>query len=262
MYGVDSNKSGGRKPTSEAVEAISKTNSETSFEKREATFEKYRMELQYHFRNSSNRISLMCKSFFLDPQHMDNHFSWISNCSSLTDAVKENLEVQIGFLEKYFKYKDQTIEFIEKLASVDNTCEVEYDGSKLYKYISILRMGADFIDSNGACMIRLDTDGQSSTAEPHILAIKVDKTFVFEVHVEGDKLIGNLDLASAVAYVLHLAFVMNIHYPKECQTMWDIMQRKVARYGDSSGTRTNTGRAAATAKYEKYLNDLGRALTQ
>ena len=40
------------------------------------------------------------------------------------------------------------------------------------------------------------------------------------------------------------------------------MQRKVARYGDSSGTRTNIGRAAATAKYEKYLNDLGRALTQ
>ena len=55
------------------------------------------------------------------------------------------------------------------------------------------------------------------------------------MHAEREKLLGNLDLFSAIASLLHLCFVVNLQYPKECQTMCDILQRKVAEYGDDSG---------------------------
>lgn len=73
---------------------------------------------------------------------------------------------------------------------------------------------------------------------------------MFEVHVEKQRILSNLDLSSAIASLLHLAFVFNIKYPKvmlyirfifsntlfqESQTLGDILQRLVARYGDESG---------------------------
>ena len=61
------------------------------------------------------------------------------------------------------------------------------------------------------------------------------RTYVFEVHVERDKLLGNLDLPTAVAAILHLVFIIDLKYPEECKTVWDILQRKVARFGDKTG---------------------------
>ena len=40
------------------------------------------------------------------------------------------------------------------------------------------------------------------------------RTFVFEVHVEKRRLLGNMDLPSAIAAFLHLAFVCDLKYPK------------------------------------------------
>ena len=41
---------GGKKPVKEAVEAISKANSEEDYNVRESVYENYRMEIQYHLR--------------------------------------------------------------------------------------------------------------------------------------------------------------------------------------------------------------------
>ena len=37
---------------------------------------------------------------------------------------------------------------------------------------------------------------------------------MFELHAEKEKLIGNLDLPNAIAALLHIAFVVNLKYPK------------------------------------------------
>ena len=50
IVGVDPTKAVGRKPSIQSVEAITKANSEDQFEAREAIYDQYRMELQYHFR--------------------------------------------------------------------------------------------------------------------------------------------------------------------------------------------------------------------
>ena len=42
----------------------------------------------------------------------------------------------------------------------------------------------------------------------------LSRNFIFEVHAEKEKLLGNLDLAEAIACFLHLVFVFNLEYPK------------------------------------------------
>ena len=75
------------------------------------------------------------------------------------------------------------------------------------------------------------------------------RTFVFEVWVEGRKLLSMLDMCEAIASFLHLSFVFNLEYPgviqvskdtlrilNYCQIVADIiLQRCVAEYGDYSG---------------------------
>ena len=47
---------------------------------------------------------------------------------------------------------------------------------------------------------------------------------------------------------------------QESQTVADILQRRFARYGDESGTKTIRRKEAATAKMKKYLLALGDIL--
>ena len=43
------------------------------------------------------------------------------------------------------------------------------------------------------------------------------RNFHFEVHVEGRKLLENLDIAEAIGSLLHLSFVFDLKYLKVCQ---------------------------------------------
>ena len=115
------------------------------------------------------------------------------------------------------------------------------------------------------------------------------RKFHFELHVEKEPLLVNLDLPEAIAGYLHLAFVFNLKYPKvfrpllaisnlifhifkECQTLIDILQRLVAKYGDNSGlckfdlleishyffsgTKTQRSKVSAQSKFDTYLRVL------
>ena len=55
---------------------------------------------------------------------------------------------------------------------------------------------------------------------------------MFEVHAENELVCGNMDLMSALSFLLHLCFALDLEYPKESETVYDIIQRLVAKYGD------------------------------
>jgi len=50
-------------------------------------------------------------------------------------------------------------------------------------------------------------------------------------------------------------------YPKEAETLCDIIQRKFAGYGDDTGTRTNGKKTSAFSKMKKYVGTLGHLLS-
>ena len=79
-----------------------------------------------------------------------------------------------GHLEKYLEFMDKSFEFEEEIKQVNYMCELEFEGSQLYKSIQILRIGARYLDSDGSCMIRLEDDGPSETQSPHLVAVRID----------------------------------------------------------------------------------------
>ena len=99
-------------------------------------------------------------------------------------------------------------------------------------------------------------------------------SYVFELWVEGEKLLGNLNLVTAISSLLHLVFCFDLEYPEVCydtefelnvqsllqggQTIADILQRKFADYGDDKGTRTTQKAKAAFKKLESYYYVLGQ----
>jgi len=190
-----------------------------------------------------------------------NQFKYLSRAEDLTANVKKNLHVQIDYLEMFLRSVDQSLEMRDKLAAVDTTCDVEYQGSRVYKDNHIIRMAAEYFDSNSRALMRLKEDGAADNTSPFILALQVDKAFVFEVWCERSRLLGPMDMFEAIASFLHLAFVFNLKYLKGSQTICDIMQRRVAKYGDGSGTRTHSSSNAAKSRLSKYLNELGKILS-
>ena len=90
----------------------------------------------------------------------------------------------------------------------------------------------------------------------------------------------NLDISEAIGSLLHLSFVFDLKYSKEAETLCDIFQRRFAKYGDDSGngiymirmmnvlffffftgSRTNRKKTSAEIKMSKYLETLGKLLT-
>ena len=87
----------------------------------------------------------------------------------------------------------------------------------------------------------------------------MDKTFVFELWVEKEKLFGNMSIIESIASFLHLAFVFDLCYPKAAETMCDIIQRRFAKYGDNNGTKTN---GKKDTKMSKFMEILGNILSK
>lgn len=144
IYGVDNKKFSGTKAKANAIDAISKTSSESEFEKRELVFAKLRPEIQEQLSNTHNRISHISKGFWQSYQHLAHQFEYLTGSADLTAAVKQNLVVQIGHLEKFLIFFDKSIEFTEKLAAVEAECELKFQGALLYKYIMIMRFAGSF----------------------------------------------------------------------------------------------------------------------
>ena len=129
----------GSKISPTSIAALSKTADMEEFSARETVFDTRRSELQYQFRSSSKSIEKICHSgFWKSYLHLANQFKYISRAEDLVQKVRSNLPRQLDVLEQYLKYVDKSCEILDKIAILDSECAVEYDGSTLYKDISIM----------------------------------------------------------------------------------------------------------------------------
>ena len=65
------------------------------------------------------------------------------------------------------------------------------------------------------------------------------------------------DLYSIVACYFELAFVFQLEYPTEAQTVITLMQLTVARYRDESGTLTASRKETMSNEVIKYFSIIG-----
>ena len=71
------------------------------------------------------------------------------------------------------------------------------------------------------------------------------------------KLLDGQDLYHALASYYELAFVFQLKYSKKCQTLAQIIQLKVLKYGDQElGSLTGQKKDQSLMKVRKFDNDL------
>ena len=144
--------------------------------------------------------------------------------------------------------------------------------------------------------MRVESDGNPQKPSPHIMAKKLDDSYVFELWVEKECIMGNMGLATSISSFLHLVFCFNLKYPKvprtalqsslTCFTVhffpgvrnslwfppqsfgrfwkwWRSVVRNLLRLGLNKtylGTRTNKSKTTAESKLVKYHIQLGKVL--
>ena len=76
----------------------------------------------------------------------------------------------------------------------------------------------------------------------------------FELWADNVKLLESQDIWSAIASYFELVYVFQLHYPKECQTVSNILQEYVGKYGsvESGVNLTNSKKSTIVNKLEKY----------
>ena len=160
---------------------------------------------------SKKPIGSYLPGFWKSYKHVQNQFVYLTNCPGLIENIKHNLVDKMKLLERYLEVvHDKKKEFEE----IFKTCEIQFDGALVYKYVHVLRLVGSFLDSDGSVFMMIEEDGASRTPAPHIKAVQVAKNFVFQVYVDKNKVLSNLTLAEALGSFLHIAFVFGLESPK------------------------------------------------
>ena len=155
---------------------ISANDDSLLFEEREKIYEENRPALQAEIRKTQKAVFNFCRGFWKHQQHIENQFKYSSNAEGLTSAVEANFEKQIRNLELYLKFKSpEELLFTEEMRRIEEKCQVEFDGSRLFKDIMILRMAGDHFDKSGKVLVRLEEDGPPATDSPFLMAVCVNK---------------------------------------------------------------------------------------
>ena len=93
------------------------------------------------------------------------------------------------------------------------------------------------------------------------LFIVICRSFSFELWADRVCLLECQKLYDTLASCFELCFSFQLKYPKECHTVAQIIQTRVCKYGDDSGTLTQMKRNVANDKLLKYLAVIGEIAT-
>ena len=142
----------------DAINAFSQLNSESSFEKREEVFNKYREELTASFRKAKKSIPIVNKPFFKDPRHLALQWQYLTETEPLFERIEANYKIQFANIEKFLRDQITTSDFCGKMASIEEVCQLEHNGSTLWKDINLLVCDDFLHDCIIVCMIFLLTE--------------------------------------------------------------------------------------------------------
>ena len=261
VYGVNNQKFYIRpnNKTDAAYETLKLAGQVDSFEDREKLFSSNRAVLMKLIRDSCKSISKTCPGLFRDSGHIKEHFYYLTEVN-IHKKVLKNLAGHLENMEVYLVSMNDSLELSEKIGKINDDCTLEFSGCKVHKYIQLLRMAGEHFDKEGAALMRIQSDGPPKNSSPHILAVRVGAHYHFELWVEKERLLENMELEESISAFLHLVFCYNLTYPKEAETICDWLQRVVAEYGNDEGTKTNKSKVTAQSKLTRYHIQLGKAL--
>jgi len=259
VYGVNNTKFYAADSSQNSLQALKQAAKHDHPEDREKIFREQRPALMKLIRDSGKHISKVCEGFFKHPSHLQEHFHHLTEVN-ISEKIERGLLGHLGNLEAYLVSVNDNLEFTERLKTIKDDCALLFRGSNVHLFLNLLREAGDHFDGDGSALMRIENDGNPKTSSPHLFARKLDESYVFELWVEKECIMGNMGLATSISSFLHLVFCFNLKYPKTAETVCDFLQRVVADFGNDEGTRTNKSKATAENKLTKYHIQLGKVL--
>ena len=257
--------------------AVESSSSISDVEAREAIYDRNRNAISENIRKSGKVLSRVVRGFFLDPLHLHKQFCHLtSGVDDLLQKVTVNWTKQIEFMKMYIKRKDDKKGiYSKKLLDIEDKAAAEYNGAKDFIEISVVRLLAEMLDKDGRGIFLFEYE-EMITMGPVIKvcelpdrlvsiilllglcsSLLVSRFFTYELWADGERLLTGRDLYSTIVSYFELAFVFQLMYAKEAQTVITILQMKVARYGDDSGSWTFTRKDTIMNKVKKYYSVIG-----
>ena len=218
VYGVDPKKFNAKKITNEASIAF-KSLTNLNFEDREKIFSAHRSSLQAVLIQTPAAIPLTIPEFWSDSRHLESQFVYVTGSSEgLTKNIENRYASQIKIIEDVIKFKSEDGHVEEKIKEAEMKCAADYAGSELYKDIIVLRAASAQMGTTGkseSSFIRFWYEGEDNPefSGPHLTAIYNGNMWGFELWVDKQPLIRNLDVVTAISAYLHLCFTLNLEYP-------------------------------------------------
>ena len=261
MYGVNNQRFYATNNSKSSLEALKTAGKIEQFETREQIFEDNRSALMKLMRNKDKMVSNVCEGFWRHPKHVENHFYYLTD-TEISSKIRQTLVGHLEYMEEYLVSVNNSVEFSNTLEKTKEDCAILYGGSLVHKYIHILRLVGDFFDGDGSALMRLLSDGPPKHSSPHMYAVyKEGSGYVFELWVEQQGLLFDLDMAACVSAFLHTSFCFGLKYPSKAETVCDFLQRDVACYGSDEGTMTSKSVNSAQTKLMRYHLQLGKILS-
>ena len=87
------------------------------------------------------------------------------------------------------------------------------------------------------------------------------RSFLYELWADRVRVLECQQLYETLASYYQLCFSFQLKYPKECHTVAHIIQTRICKYGDDSGSLTQMKRNTANDKLLKYLAVIGKIVT-
>jgi hypothetical protein len=192
-------------------------------EEREAIFSQNRNNLQ-HALVSSRDIFTAVPLFFSDLVHVERHFEWLTG-KSLASSIQQELPRQFKLVKAVVLHTYSTKEFRLHL-EIAKIKGAELNGSFIPEFICLLRqLNVQWHHTPGG-LLRFPNEPEPSS--PHIFCSEGVASLKFDLHFEMKKIFNDLNFSEVLRAFFSLAFIGNLHYPEEGESVAILLQRKVA----------------------------------
>ena len=146
---------------------------------REQVYSGLRPAMMEQIRSSQKMILRTIRGFWDSPLHVKKMFHYLTGVEDLSPNIEKNLSRVIQYFEKYLIRVDKTPlkKVVDEIDHLNNEVMTTYEGNSIFKMVTIMRMFAKSMDSDGRGMFLLE-DEDIITDSPFLKVYVLPDRFV------------------------------------------------------------------------------------
>ena len=213
------------------------------------------LQVQFRTKDPSAHIHSLQKFWEMPhgPKLLSEQFEWVTNGSRdgcLLETIKNNADTVFGMVRAYLS-ELRGVAFEKKFDEVSHASKTKLGNDSLLRIFLLRELACTWKNvASSFIFIEEEDDLGKLSKQPFIHVMKVAQTGEgdFDVKLRISVRVGNtvvfddMSLLGAVASLLEIIFVFNLHYPGGADDIFQFCQRILANFGPTDGARNDLGK--------------------